>query len=1168
MEVKVRQTAIDVVGEVPWGTHFCQFYQTKEDLIDVLVPYFKVGLENNEFCMWITSEPLNTEDAHRALKKKVRNLDGYIKKGQIEILDYSQWYTKPGHFDSDVVLQGWIEKEKYALEKGFNGLRLTGNTFWLEKRDWGKFTEYEAVINNVISKYRMLAICTYSIKKCGASEIIDVVSNHQFALIKREGKWGIIESAEHKKTAEALRQSEEKFRLAFENAVDAIFWADSETGLITNCNRAAEMLLEKKKADIIGQHQTTLHPPQKAGYYRDLFQNHVKQVKVFYDDGEVITGSGTIKPVSITASLTPVGEKQIMQGIFRDLTERKRAKKALRESRQRYKHLFEKSPVGIGLTSPEGKIVAGNKAMETLTGYSTEELKKVNVADIYDNPKDREALIEAVNRDDGVVNFPVRLRRKDGTPYDALLTISRVHIGGKDLFQTICIDITEHKQREEALQWAKRELTIRNKIAEIFLTVPDEEMFGEVLQVILEAMESEYGIFGYIDEHGVLIIPSLTRDIWERCRVPDKTIAYPREKWGGIWGRALIEKKSLFANEGLHVPEGHVPITRVLVVPVMYGGEVVGLLEVANKATDYGEKDRQFLEDIAGRIAPILHARLQRDRQERERKQAVEALHKSEKRYRELYEGSHDGYLFVNMKGNILEFNSASKNMLGYSEKELFQKTYMDLTPPKWHSLETRIVEEQVLKRGYSEIYEKEYIKKDGTALPIELRVYLVRDEKSKPTGMWAFVRDISERKQAEEALKCHEIRLQSLLDLNKMAGASQQEILDFVREEVIKVTQSKLAFIGFLNEDESVMSVDNWSRDAMAQCAVVDKPMNFPIAQAGLWAEAVRQRKPIIVNDYAAAGPYQKGMPRGHVPINRFLGVPVFDGERIVAVAAVANKENEYDESDVRAFTSMLNDMWRLICRQRAEEDLEQYRLHLEELVKARTEELTEANKQLLQEIEERKRLERTLLDISERERRRIGRELHDSIGQLFTGITFMAKVLEHRLDAKLPDEAANVAAIAKLVHEAMDHTRSLAKGLEPVDLDAGSLMSALQEFAATTENLFGIHCTFKCDKPIPIDDAEVAVHIYRIAQEAITNAIKHGKAKNIEIGLASARDKSVLTVKNDGVDLPKVLPKNKGMGLQIMDHRAEMVHGSLDIRRGDEGGTVVTCVFPNKRH
>jgi len=253
---------------------------------------------------------------------------------------------------------------------------------------------------------------------------------------------------------------------------------------------------------------------------------------------------------------------------------------------------------------------------------------------------------------------------------------------------------------------------------------------------------------------------------------------------------------------------------------------------------------------------------------------------------------------------------------------------------------------------------------------------------------------------------------------------------------------------------------------------------------------------------------------------------------------------------------------------RKQAEEDLRKHRQHLEELVQARTEELTEANKQLLQEIEERKRLEKALLDVSEREQRRIGRELHDSIGQQLTGIAFMAKVLEHRLATKLPDEAANVAEIAKLVKQAMDQTRGLAKGLHPVDLDAGSLMSALQEFAATTEHLFGICCTFKCDKPGPMDDATVVVHLYRIAQEAVTNAIKHGGAKNIQIELAYDGDNSVLAVRSDGLDFPGMQVKGTGMGLQIMNHRAEMIGGSLDIRKGDKGGTVMTCVFPKKKH
>jgi PAS domain-containing protein len=245
VEEKARKTGIEIVGDVPWGTHFCQFYQTKEDLIDILVPYFRAGLKDNEFCMWVTSEPLNVEDAKKALKKKVKGLDGYIKKGQIEILDYSQWYTKSGHFDSDKVLQGWIEKERQALKKGFEGLRLTGNTFWLEEEDWEDFTNYEAAVNSVIDQHRMLAVCTYCLDKCTASEIIDVVSNHQFALIEREGKWKIIESAEHKKTVEALQSYEATYREIFNSVNDVVVVHDPESGAILDANKMAEEIRDE-----------------------------------------------------------------------------------------------------------------------------------------------------------------------------------------------------------------------------------------------------------------------------------------------------------------------------------------------------------------------------------------------------------------------------------------------------------------------------------------------------------------------------------------------------------------------------------------------------------------------------------------------------------------------------------------------------------------------------------------------------------------------------------------------------------------------------------------------------------------------------------------------------------------------------------------------------------
>jgi signal transduction histidine kinase len=203
----MRPTGIDVIGDVPWGTHFCQFYQSKQDLLDTLVPYFKAGLLGNEFCMWVTSEPLGAEEARAALRRALPDFDDYVHRGQLEILPYHQWYTKTGRFDADRVLAGWAEKEAAALERGFEGLRLTGNTFWLEKKDWKEFTDYEAAVNEVIGRHRMIAMCTYSVERCSAFEVMDVVSNHEFVLIRHDADWQLIESSNLKQAKESLRRT-------------------------------------------------------------------------------------------------------------------------------------------------------------------------------------------------------------------------------------------------------------------------------------------------------------------------------------------------------------------------------------------------------------------------------------------------------------------------------------------------------------------------------------------------------------------------------------------------------------------------------------------------------------------------------------------------------------------------------------------------------------------------------------------------------------------------------------------------------------------------------------------------------------------------------------------------------------------------------------------------
>src|SRR5277367_2297067 len=214
--------------------------------------------------------------------------------------------------------------------------------------------------------------------------------------------------------------------------------------------------------------------------------------------------------------------------------------------------------------------------------------------------------------------------------------------------------------------------------------------------------------------------------------------------------------------------------------------------------------------------------------------------------------------------------------------------------------------------------------------------------------------------------------------------------------------------------------------------------------------------------------------------------------------------------------------------------------------------------------DITERKHLEKAILDISAREQRRIGQDLHDGLGQHLTGIAFMAKVHETKLAEQNKSEADEAAKIVKLVNEAIHKSRELARGLLPVVSDSHGLMSALQLWAAEVEDLFGVSCHFRCESPVLIHDDSMATHLYHIAQEAVNNAIKHGGPRKVLIQLSAEQGWGTLLIKDDGKGIAENPSSTQGMGLHIMNYRAGVFGGTLEARRDISHGTVVSCIFP----
>lgn len=347
---------------------------------------------------------------------------------------------------------------------------------------------------------------------------------------------------------------------------------------------------------------------------------------------------------------------------------------------------------------------------------------------------------------------------------------------GVNLLMRVITYAIERKRSVEELRQRERELSVRNRLAGVFLAAPDEEVYSRVLQIVLDVLDSKYGTFGYFDQdrNGDFVVPYMTRNIWwEKCNVRDKDIIFARGTWGGIWGRAIKERMAIYSNSGpFNTPEGHVPIKNTMVVPLIYRDEVISAIHVANKSTDYTEQDKALLEDIANYIAPVLNARLQRDREEKERKRVDAELRKLSV----AIEQNPASIVIADPEGNMEYVNPKFTQLTGYSFEEAFNQNPKILKsgihPEKFYKELWNTITSGKVWRG--EFYNK---KKNGEFYWESASISPIKDDEGRIVNFVAVKEDITERKRAEETIK----------QLAKFPTENPNPVLRITKEGVIQ---------------------------------------------------------------------------------------------------------------------------------------------------------------------------------------------------------------------------------------------------------------------------------------------------------------------------------------------------------------------------------------------
>lgn len=668
------------------------------------------------------------------------------------------------------------------------------------------------------------------------------------------------------------------------------------------------------------------------------------------------------------------------------------------------------------------------------------------------------------------------------------------------------------------------------------LIVEDSENDAALLQIELE--RAGYEPICHRVDTGEAMADALARQGWHLV-IAD----YLMPRFNGLEALALVK------GQGLDLPfiivSGH--ISDDTAVAAMKAG-----------AHDYVMKDN------LARLGPAVQRELREAEMRRERRRADEKL-KVEQVFRQAIENSVPaGIAAVDLDGRQTYVNPAFCALVGWPEQELLgaRPPFVYWAPERIHSITdslSKVVQDSAPAGGI----ELRFRRRTEERIDVLVQVTPLRDPFGNITGWVSAVSDITERKRAEGRLAAeHSITrlLANAPSLNDAAPGILGALLDSLEVDLgalwLPDAEQKLLRASVVELHEHSPGLEAFAE--ITRNTILKPTESLP---GRVWQE----RRPVWFADFSAEPHFERSVPAAQAGLHGAVAFPVQGAGALFGVLEFFSvRRMSYDLPLLNMMTAIGSEIGQFIHRRNAEEALRRAHDELEVRVQHRTAELKTANSKLHAAIAERKRLENELLEITEKERRRIALDLHDDLGQKLSGIALMTKGLELKLAKQQTDAAKDAAKIHELVQQAMSHASDLAHDLATLDVAKKELPDALEDLAARARELFRITCRFNPTGSIPSLEPHVVMQLYKIAQEAVTNAIKHGKAKRVGIVLSNGSDRLVLTIQNNGLPFPDLRSHSTGMGLRIMNYRASLIGASLEIKASGSRGTLVTCALP----